>query len=340
MPNETPEAFDAVVELYQANTTQRDPTDPRPGPLETAALFLQPEPGHQKVVLVARLDGKPAGMVSAVTLSQSGDPNQVAALWGLVKPEFRRRGVAGSLLVQLLARLKEMGQTSILIEVLDDIEREAAVGLVSKLGLTPRIEERYSRVLVPSVDNELMASWIDQAAQLAPGYRIEQWTGPAPDHLAAQWATAKASMQDGPLDDLDYTPFTRSIDEERRVDELSEAWGYRLFRTLVLAPDGEAAGMSAIHFHTERPQVVTQGDTGVVARHRGRRLGRWLKAASFRFVVASNPEMKVIETCNAESNRWMLDVNVAMGFRAHHAATAYQGPINNALAAIGSQGRQ
>ena len=43
----------------------------------------------------------------------------------------------------------------------------------------------------------------------------------------------------------------------------------------------------------------------------------------------------MIETWNAQSNPWMLDINVAMGFRPHAMWRGYQGDLAAAREALG-----
>jgi GNAT superfamily N-acetyltransferase len=188
---------------------------------------------------------------------------------------------------------------------------------------------------VADIDDELMAAWMADADSRAAGYRIEQWEGVCPATLAEPWSEAVAAMEDMPTDELDINLHTKTVEEQRELDEGRQALGFRLYRTLVLSPEGEAAGMTMIYVHQDRPEVAYQGDTGVLAAHRGKRIGRWVKAANYQFVRQAHPELAVIETYNAQSNAWMLDINVAMGFRPHHHYTAYQGPLDQVAAALG-----
>jgi GNAT superfamily N-acetyltransferase len=327
--------FDALLEVFRADIMVRDPEDPLPDREEVAAEIFCAAPDQPGVVLVARLDGQPAGVAWSQGESEPGDETQVSFIEILVKEELRRRGVASALLHRLVPTLLDLGQTSILAYPCAEIATEAATGLCAKLGLTVRQEERCSRVPVTDVDEGLMDAWIADAPRSAPGYRLEQWEGPCPDHLARPWFEAVSAMEDQPTDDLDLNLFTRGIDEQRTTDERRRVDGFEIFRSLALSPEGEAAGMSALFVHRSRPQVGHQGDTGVVAAHRGRRLGRWLKAANYRFVRSAHPELAVIETYNAQTNPWMLDINVAMGFRPHHRYIAHQGPIDQVAAALG-----
>ncbi len=48
---------------------------------------------------------------------------------------------------------------------------------------------------------------------------------------------------------------------------------------------------------------------------RGRRLGLAVKVANLRLLQAERPDIEVVSTYNAESNRHMIEVNERLGFR-------------------------
>ena len=322
-----PLAFSRLATIHRADDAEFNPDDP---PLSDRAIessAFTSAPDQQVLTLLATAGDEPVGAAWSRTQSAPGDPLQVAWAHFTVRPASRRRGVATALAEHLIPALRELGQNSLLIYCCDEVATEASQAFCAKYGLTERGAERCSRVDVADIDQTLMDDWIEAASTSAPGYRLEQWVGLCPDHLSKQWTDATTALEDEPLDDLDYNPHTRSADVQREADVRMIADGYRIHRTLCLAPDGQAAGLSVLYLHEDRPQLGFQGDTGVLADHRGRRLGRWLKAANLRHVMSNHPELAVIETSNAESNPWMLDINVAMGFRPHHTFRAFQGPI-------------
>jgi len=333
--DDDPAGFSALVEVSRADYAQRNPGDPLPGPAEIAAEVFITAPDRRGLVLAALVGDEAVGALSTATESEPGDENQVSSIEVVIKSEFQRQGVATALLAEALPRLIADGQTSILGYPCADFATDAAVGLAAKLGLTPRQEERCSRALVANIDDDLMATWIADAVESADGYRIEQWHGLCPPALAEQWSRARVAMEDQPLDGLDLNLYTRNVEQQRQADQARLDSGFVMYRTLALAPDGRAAGMSEIWVHQERPQIGFQGDTGVMAAHRGHGIGRWLKAANYQLVRRHHPELAIIETYNAQSNPWMLAINVAMAFRPHHIYTGYQGPIGPALAALG-----
>ncbi|MEL7155833.1 MAG: GNAT family N-acetyltransferase, partial [Actinomycetota bacterium] len=317
-PADDPAGFAAVVDLMRADGKVRDPGDPpMPGRQLEADLFA-PHPRKQRFVWLAEAAGEPAALVWAETESDVDDDLQLVSLEVIVDPTHRRRGLATALVDEALPTLSAAGQNSVCGYPCHDIDYDAAVALCHRYGLTRRSEERCSRVTMDDIDESMMDEWTAQAAVSAPGYRLEQWEGACPDHLAAAWQQAEAGMDDAPLDDFDYHRVDLDAEAQRQEDAAAAAGGYRIHRSLVLGPEGDAAGMSAIYVHEDRPEIGYQDDTAVLADHRGRRLGRWLKAANYRLTRQAHPELRVIETYNAQSNPWMLDINVAMGFRPHH----------------------
>ena len=77
---------------------------------------------------------------------------------------------------------------------------------------------------------------------------------------------------------------------------------------------GEVVGLSDLFLPQARPWIAFQGDTGVVAAHRGRRLGAWMKAVNHQRLRRERPEVEVVSTWNASQNEPMLRINRALGF--------------------------
>jgi hypothetical protein len=60
--------------------------------------------------------------------------------------------------------------------------------------------------------------------------------------------------------------------------------------------------------------IATTEDTAVVASHRRRGLGRWVKLSSLDRLQQDRPDVSLVATTNAEDNRAMLELNRAVGF--------------------------
>ena len=96
---------------------------------ELAARFLADDRHH---LVVAYVDGEPAGFVSATEILHPDKPTELFLNELAVLPAYRRRGAATTLLEELKHLAKEHGCVS--IWVLTDEDNEAAVASYRKAG--------------------------------------------------------------------------------------------------------------------------------------------------------------------------------------------------------------
>lgn len=334
--NEDPVLFEALVHSCRRDSAERDPGDPLLGPAEIEAEFFRATPGRTAMVFVA-LDGdRPVGHAHLTTMADPTIEVQVCEIEILIPVEHRRRGIGDAFMDHLIPEVVGLGQQSVIGYVATDIWEGSSL-FCERYGMTSRVEERCSRVSIKNIDEVMIDEWLAEGPAKAPGYRLERWQGPCPDEFLEPWVNACAAMADQPFGDLDYEHQVKDLGQQAEADAALAAAGFVFYRSLALAEDGEGAGMSMIYLHPERPQLAQQGDTGVCAPHRGHGLGRWLKAANYRQARLAHPDLATIETYNANSNSWMLDINVAMGFRPHHGYAAYQASVEEIQAAMATR---
>jgi GNAT superfamily N-acetyltransferase len=327
------EVVDALVDLRRASDAVANPDDPPVGAGELLPDLFFDRPLERRSVWLARRDGRPVGFgVGGVDVE--GENVGYAEVEIDVHPTHEGSGIEAAVVAASLPWFEELGARSIAWWPTDDGGRAAA----ESLGLTFRQLERCSRLQVGDVDDAQQAAWSDAERARAAGYEIVTWRGSCPDHLLDAYATAYSAMADAPLDDIDWTPHAVTSDEVRRREDGAARRGRSIFAGLVVDAGGAAAGMTRIDVHADRPQLGHQEDTAVVPGHRGFAIGRWLKAANLRQVRDAVPELAVVETYNAESNPWMLAINVDMGFRPHRAFHAYQADLTTVAAAVGRRG--
>lgn len=323
--------LDALAAVWNETDAEINPDDP-PAPVAEVAggLFARTSERYHRGWL-AFLDGEPAG-VADVELESNAANRHVATLqWLAVRPALRRKGVSQALLRVVLDALADDARTSLVVYGPDTPTARAYAG---RLGLEPKIEERCSRVRVADIPAALIDRWIEEGRARADGYRLVQLGGHCPDELLPAYRDAAAAMVDAPMDDLDYTPTPADDARLRSREAMWQEMHLTPARCMVVAPDGSGAGMSELFVSGHRPVLAHQGDTGVARDHRGRGLGRWLKAENLRWAQELAPGFEVIETWNAQSNPWMLDINVAMGFRPHGLWLGFQGRVVETRATI------
>lgn len=322
----------ALAMVQRAIDTTFQPDDP-PVPDEEVAAFLRtPSDRAEMLTWLATVDGEPAG-VAQFEIEREHNLEIVNTEALDVVPGRRRQGIADAMLRVALPELLDRGRTSLMAWVRTTDESEGRP-YAERLGLTERTVERCSRVRLADIDAGLMAGWIEAGPSAAPGYRMIQFEGACPEEHLVAYTQAEAAMVDAPIDDLDYDVVPLTPEQARSREERWRGQGRTPVQTLVLAPDGSGAGLSEIFGRRWRPAVGDQGDTGVVAAHRGRGLGRWMKAANLALARRAIPELEVLETYNAESNPWMLSINEAMGYRPHVGWIGFQGDTEKALAVL------
>lgn len=190
-----------------------------------------------------------------------------------------------------------------------------------ELGYTLAYDERISRCVLADVDAAMIDSWIATASERASGYHLVRAEAPFDDELIVYFAQALEAMNDAPLDDLEHEVEVFDADRARQVESLHLATrsNYRAVFAIETAT-GEFAGYTAMRIPAAEPALSKQGDTVTVNAHRNKGIGRWLKADMWQWLQHERPDVLSLDTGNAESNRAMLAINEAMGFRdiLHH----------------------
>lgn len=328
-----PDLLERLAAVRTETDAEINPDDP-PAPVEElAAEVFVTDSSRRRWVWVADLDDEPAGELTLVLETEPENRHIAEGEWLAVRPSMRRHGVADALLRTALELAAGEGCTSLMMWS-PVLEPDVGASYAQRLGLTERSAERCSRMRVADLDAPLVDDWLAEGRRRTDGYRIVQWVGPAPDEHVEALVEAHVAMEDMPIDELEWHIPAMTVERVRSRDDAWQRGGRRNVTTLALAADGRGAGLSELQINTHRPTLAAQGDTGVRAEHRGRGLGRWLKAENLRLALATEPRIEVVETYNAQSNPWMLDINVAMGFRPHVGYRGLQGELDRALRTV------
>jgi RimJ/RimL family protein N-acetyltransferase len=155
----------------------------------------------------------------------------------------------------------------------------------------------------------------EAAEQKAAGYSLVSWTGLVPEEFIEQAAALYAALNDAPHDPQTVPAVWDARRVRERVNALRPAYGLRTYAVAARSEaTGELAAFTEIAVDPADPGSGHQMLTGVTREHRGHRLGLLVKIAMLEVLRAAEPQLERIDTWNAESNRYMIAVNEALGY--------------------------
>jgi GNAT superfamily N-acetyltransferase len=238
-----------------------------------------------------------------------------------VHPSYRSRGFGRQLLQHAIDVVRSAGRTRIFVEThwLRDGSEGPGFPLLRSLGAKPVLDD-YRRLL------DLEAFPVGDPTPAPEGYAVRQWWDRAPDDLVDDLAYLLHRMVlDAPMGEMDYEPEKWDAARYRDAEETAIRRNRTRFTTVVVHEEsGEVAGLTEIGLNRDRPQVGYQWNTIVDPRHRGKKLGMVLKSWNHKLVTDEVPGLRWVNTWNATSNSFMIDVNEALGFRVADKWTEWQ----------------
>ncbi|MBW3667396.1 MAG: GNAT family N-acetyltransferase [Actinobacteria bacterium] len=309
-------------EHYIGHDAEQLPDDP-PMPFEQRVALWRHIPEHQDVRrFVLREDGE----IEAVAVSYMDKYEDLnnGFVRIHVRLDARRRGLARTLATPAFDVLEEGDRKSL---ITDTAARSDWEPKLEALGMKKAYQDKRSRLVVADIDWDLMGAWIEKAEERASGYRLLYLETPIPEEHLENWCAVMDVMNTAPKEDLEFEDTTYTPEKWRDIEEKDMAKGHFMAHVAVDEESGQFVGLSEIIFQKYQPDLAWQGDTGVHPEHRNKGLGRWLKAATIKKVIAEHPEIDRIDTGNAGSNEPMLNINVAMGYKPILITNAWQGDL-------------
>ncbi len=307
-------AIDALAELLSTTSVVRSEGDPAISALQLAVdERVDPSWVRRTRALAWGGNGELLGS-SMVELEDRADNRHLAWVEVDVDPAARRRGIGSDLLAVILPPAIADGRR---LCMSGTPEGGPGSAFAAAIGLEVGQREHRNRVRTTDLPRDELLRWVEEAQTEATGYELVAVDGPLSDGLLEPYAEAVAVMNDAPIDALELEDFTYSVDELRSAQEAVARRGTQ--RWTVLAEhreSGAIAGLTELFIPAHDTWLVEQGDTGVLAPHRGHGLGRWLKAVNALRLLDERPDVEVVQTWNASTNPHMLAINHAMGFQA------------------------
>ncbi|WIX77162.1 GNAT family N-acetyltransferase [Amycolatopsis carbonis] len=297
--------LEGVHEVVSAADRLDKPGAP-PVTFETAIGRLEnPQPSLGRVLRwVARRDGRVVGL--AALYFPEAENSHLAILELTVHPDARRDRVGTAVLRALTPELHERT----VLECWNVTKGGAGAAFGTALGFEVVDETVFQALSIGAADR---SAW---KVSPAAGYRLRTWQDSAPEELVASYAQARRAIADSPFGRSAYRfpRWTADRVRESEADRRRRGIDHRVV-AVVQRDSGRVVGFTELQLYPHRHDLGYQGDTAVLAAHRGRGLGFCVKAAMLRRLVAERPEVEEVITSTAAANPYMVNVNLALGYR-------------------------
>ncbi len=260
---------------------------------------------------VARVGGRLAGF-GALYIS-NWDNLDVAWLQGAVHPDFRRSGIASMLIEHVHDRCLELGRPSVGSDAWDGT---SGIPFLEAHGYAKKSQAILRRQELSSLAEGQVEGMHALALERSGDYELLYFDGPLPEEIVEDYCRMASSINDAPLDDLELEDDDYNPERTRKVEEAQQGRNRDHLRIAARHREtGELGGHTELVVERWDPTVAYQFDTAVAPGHRGHRLGLLLKAAMVQWLRERNPEVRTVDTWNAESNGYMIQVNEQLGYR-------------------------
>ncbi|MEU5697174.1 GNAT family N-acetyltransferase [Actinosynnema sp. NPDC020468] len=273
---------------------------------ECVNRLCTPFPGFgEEVRWLARRGGEVVGLATIDLLE--AESSHIGLTEIVVDPRVRRQGIGTAVLRALLPELRDRGRH--LVE-----GWQLTVGGDGPEWARTRGFTTVGTVLMQALE----FAGADPARWDVPvpaGYRTRRWRGAAPEELVESYALARQAIHDAPLGGLGYRQPDWTVPRVReREAELRSAGVEHRVVVAVHEATGVVAGSTELEVLPDDLDWGYQRETAVVAAHRGRGLGRCVKAEMIRWLLADRPTFTRVQTTTGAANTPMQRVNAQLGF--------------------------
>jgi GNAT superfamily N-acetyltransferase len=240
-----------------------------------------------------------------------------------VHPEHRRRGHGSVIMNEALRKAQEAGRSIVWVGTAED--DQGARKFIENFGFSYASHDARRRQVLAEVNHaELQRLWAD-AQVAASDYSLERLQPPVSDQVLGELVEVTAAINDAPMGDLTYEDEKFDVQRLRDLETALRGRGECAYRVIARHREtGEVGGHTVVMVHPLRPEVGGQGDTAVARHHRGHRLGLLLKIDMMRWLEDAEPQLKIIETWNNADNKFMINVNEALGYRLSRIFNMYE----------------
>ncbi|MDN5795813.1 MAG: GNAT family N-acetyltransferase [Intrasporangium sp.] len=275
-------------------------------------------PGEHDLIAAARESGRVLGLARVWFPERDNTTLCWAELQ--VDPVDRGRGVGSALLGWLEEAAVAAGRPVLLLDAFARPEERATDRdrrFVESHGFTLANVEVVRHLELPVPPERLEA--LEDSARSAVGgaYEVQVYLNGVPEELRQSLCDCSNRLAlDAPTGEVDFEAESMTPADYAELLEHERGTGANRLTTLAVERGtGVVAAYTDLVLPAGDPEVAHQWGTLVLPEHRGHRLGMAVKVANVRELQRIDPQRKRIDTCNAEQNPWMVQINVDLGFQ-------------------------
>ncbi len=286
-----------LYEVVARCHSEENPQEPPRTQSETEAFLRHVPDADDRDYWIAESSGHCVGFAQ-LSMMRGATRGRVELL---VHPDHRRRGHG----IALLGAVVQQARARRARELTAGHATEAGSRFAAAIGAVETHREVRSLLRLPLRE--------DLAIRAVDGYSLRSWVGAAPAELLDSYAHARQAISDAPHE-LEDEQAVWNATFVRDLEAALELRNRDIRVTVALDGLREVVASTELRVSRRAGAVAGTEDTAVVAEHRRRGLGRWVKFESLLQLQRDRPDVSLVATTNAEENHAMLALNRALGF--------------------------
>jgi GNAT superfamily N-acetyltransferase len=251
-------------------------------------------------------------VVRETSASYEGNKHLIQYNIGLL-PEYRCKGI-GTRALKMLYDFAVKNEKSVVITGSDEDDGKAFLKAIGAQIVLSGVE---NRLYYEDIDWKMIEEWANEGPKKSPETKLDFFYSIPEEIIEPYSKVYTETLNQQPLGDLDISDIIFTPESLRESEKRRSELGRTHLTYITVEPNGEISGLTEMLYIPERENMIVQLLTGVKQEHRGRGLGKWLKAAMMLRIKEEFPKVEIIITDNATTNAPMLSINNRLGFKVH-----------------------
>jgi len=230
-----------------------------------------------------------------------------------VLKNYRRQGIG----MQALKKVYDFAIEKHRKLLITGSDNEDGQAFLNKIGAQVALAGVENRLYFDEVDWDMVAQWKEEGQARSPNTKLEIYSTIPDDIIESYCKLLTEVINQQPLGSLDIGAIIITPEIQRNNEKMFQDMGREELIMVTKEPSGEISGLTQMRYNPNIGTIISQLMTGVQEKHRGRGLGKWLKASMLLEVQKRYPKVKIVTTGNATTNAPMLSINNRLGFKVH-----------------------